>query len=52
MISITEVFPNVKGGKNAKEEIDFFGFDACNPCVDVFRFMPEEDGGYDTGACR
>jgi len=44
MISITDVFPNVKGGKNAKEEMDFFSPVVGGSWIDVFRFLSEEAG--------
>jgi hypothetical protein len=34
----------VKGGKNAKEEMDFFGTVVCDSGIVVFRFMSEEGG--------
>jgi hypothetical protein len=44
MISITDVFPKMKGGKNAKEEMDFFGPVAGDPRIDVLRFLSKEAG--------
>jgi hypothetical protein len=50
MISITDVFPNVKGGKNAKEEMDFFGPVVGDSWIDVFGFLSKEAGGRIPGA--
>jgi hypothetical protein len=44
MISITDVFPHVKGGKNAKEEMDFSGPVVGNSWIDVFGFLSKEAG--------
>jgi hypothetical protein len=44
MILITDVFPNVKGGKNAKEEMDFFSTVDGDSWIDVLSFLPEEAG--------
>jgi hypothetical protein len=34
-MSTTEVLPNVKGGKNAKEEMVLLGDVVCNSGIDV-----------------
>jgi hypothetical protein len=44
MISITDVFPNVKGGKNAKEEMDFLGPVVSDSGIAVLRVMPKKVG--------
>jgi hypothetical protein len=38
------VFPNVKGGKNAKEEMDLLGDVVCDSWIDVYRILPKEVG--------